>query len=118
MFEQLEKLEARYRQLEELLASYGIISDKEQYNRYARELSDLKGPVSLFREHRRVLKEIGDLETVLAEKHEKELAELARHELQELQQKKEALEGELRDALKGEDEDIGRDVIVEIRPGT
>lgn len=118
MFEQLEKLETRYNELEQLLASYEVISDKEEYNRYAKELSGLKEPVSLYRQYKQVLKEGQDLEVVLKEKQDKELMELAKKELQDLGAKRQELEEKLKLSLMGEDEDIGKDVILEIRPGT
>jgi peptide chain release factor 1 len=118
MFEELQKLEIRYQELEELLASYEIISDKAEYNKYAKELSDLKEPVSLFREYRKISKEIDDLDAVLKEKHDKEFMELAKKELEDAKNKKLDLEQRLKEALAGEDEDSGRDIIVEIRQGT
>jgi len=118
MLEQLQKLERRYQELEQLLASYEVISDKEQYNKYAKELSELKEAVSLFREYKRLAKEIEDLEVVLKEKHDREFLEMAQKELQELINKRGDLENRLKNILAGEDKDSGRDVIVEIRQGT
>jgi peptide chain release factor 1 len=118
MFEQLEKIEKRYEELEHLLASYGTVSDKEQYNRYAKELSDMKDSVSLFQEYKRIAKEIEDLKRTLGEKHEREFLALAKTELQDLENKKADLEQKLENILAGEDKDSGRDVIVEIRQGT
>ena len=118
MLEQLQKLEVRYQELEQLLASYGVISDKEQYNKYAKELSELKEAVSLFRGYKRLAKEIEDLEVVLKEKHDREFLEMAQKELQELINKRGDLENRLKNILAGEDKDAGRDVIVEIRQGT
>jgi len=118
MLEQLEKLEKRYEELEHLLANPEMLSDRDKYNRHAKELSDLKGPVALFREYKRLSGEIKDLEAVLGEKNETELLDLAKGELQVLMGKKIELEARIKDALKGEDKDAGRDVIVEIRPGT
>ena len=118
MFEQLQKTEARYAELEQLLASYETIQDKEQYSRYAKELSDIKERVSLFREYKKVAKEAEELESVLKEKHDKEYLDLAAKELPELKNRKLALEESLKVMLQGEDKDAGRDVIMEIRPGT
>jgi peptide chain release factor 1 len=118
MSEQLEKLEARYQELEKILASYESIPDRDQYNKYAKELSSLRGPVSLFREYRAISKEIEGLEAVLKEKNEKELSELAREELPKLEDKRRQIQDKLKSMLKGVDKDAGRDVIVEIRPGT
>jgi peptide chain release factor 1 len=118
MFEQLQKLDKRYAELEGILASYEVISDKEEYNRYAKEMADLRVPVSLYREHKQVLKELEDLKAVLGEKHDKEFAELAGQVSQDLEARKALLEGKLKAALTGEDKDLGRDLIVEIRQGT
>ncbi|KPK97455.1 MAG: peptide chain release factor 1 [Omnitrophica WOR_2 bacterium SM23_72] len=118
MFEQLQKLEQRYKELEQLLASADIISDKERYQKLAKELSDLKECVLLFREYKRIAKEMEDLTAVLKEKHDKEFVDLAKKELQDLEARKTQLEENLRVALAGEDRDSARDVIVEIRQGT
>ncbi|MBI4707053.1 MAG: peptide chain release factor 1 [Candidatus Omnitrophica bacterium] len=118
MLDQLQKLEKRYEELEQILASYENISDKEQYNKFAKELADLREPVSLFREYKRILREIEDTQKVLSEKHDKEFTELAKSELAELLSKKSALEDNFKKIFTEEDKDAGRDIIVEIRPGT
>jgi peptide chain release factor 1 len=118
MLEQLGKIEKRYEELEHLLASYETVSDKEQYNRYAKEMSDLKDAVSLFREHKKICKEIKDLEVALGEKHDHDFLALARAELESLKNKKADLEQKLKNVLAGEDKAAGKDVMVEIRQGT
>jgi peptide chain release factor 1 len=118
MFEQLQKLEERYKELENLFASYKVISDKEQYNKYAKELADLRDAVSLFREYKKISKEIEDLKTVVGEKHEQELLDLAHKELQDLKNRRVDLEQKLKYALVEEDKGLHKDVIVEIRQGT
>ncbi|MBU1905490.1 MAG: peptide chain release factor 1 [Candidatus Omnitrophica bacterium] len=118
MFEQLEKLENRYQELEQLLASGEVISNREQYSKYAKELSSIKAAVCLYREYKKVSGEIAELKVVLFEKQEKDFIELATKESKELSQRKAQLEESLKQVLKGEDKDLGRDVIVEIRPGT
>lgn len=118
LLEELEKIEKRYQELEGLLASYGAISSREEYNNYAKELSALKEAVSLFREYRKISDEIGGLETVISQNQEEELLELAKKELEDLILKKQGLEDELRNALKRENKEVDKDIIVEIRPGT
>lgn len=118
MFEQLEKLEKRYQELEGILASYETISDKEQYNKQAKELSDLREPIGLFREYKRIIKEAEDLKAVIQEKHDKEFLDLAKKESEDLELKRAELEERLKIILRGEDKDANRDVIVEIRQGT
>jgi peptide chain release factor 1 len=118
MFEQLKKLEERYDEIESLLASSEVAADQEQYSRYARELSALRGAVMAFRGHKKVCKEISDLHNVLNEKHDQEFVDLAKNELQDLEKRKIGLEKQLQEALRGEDKDLNKNVIVEIRPGT
>ncbi len=118
MNERLEKLEKRYEEIEQLLASPEVFSDKDRYSRLVRELSSLKESVSLFREYKKIEREIKELEISLQEKHEREFLDLARTELTELRAKKEGLLTKLKSSLVGEDKDLGKDVIVEIRQGT
>ncbi|MCM8797403.1 MAG: peptide chain release factor 1 [Candidatus Omnitrophica bacterium] len=118
MLEQLEKLEKRYKELELLLSSPEVINNRQQSSRYAKELSDLREPVSLYREYQAISKEMHDLEIFLKEKHDAEFAELAKKELQELKNKQTILLQKIKDAISVEDEYAGRDLIVEIRQGT
>lgn len=118
MIDKLRKLEARYEELEHLLADHGIIADTNRYNKLAKELADLKDAVSLFREHKKIVEEIAGLEAMLKEKHDSELLSIAQRELPDLKNKKAGLEVKLKEVLKGEDKDAGKDVIVEIRQGT
>jgi peptide chain release factor 1 len=118
MFEQLRKLEERYQQIELLLASPEVINDRKQASSLAREFSELKEPVCLYRQYRQLEKEIGELRLVLGEKHDKEFLDLAKKELKELEGKEANLREQLKKTLIKEDEDAGRDIIVEIRQGT
>lgn len=118
MIEQLKKLEERYIELEQLLANHGQIADRKSYNQLAKELSDIKSMVVLFREYKNVIKEIEELEAVFSQKHDKDFLELAKSEFKDLAAKKADLELRLKKALTGEDKDVGRDAIVEIRQGT
>jgi peptide chain release factor 1 len=118
MNEQLEKLDARYRELEHLLASPDMVADRQQYNTLAKELSDIKEAVMLYREQKDLLKELGELEDMLKQKHDKDFQELARQEIEELNARNSGIEASLKKMLAGEDKDAGRACIVEIRQGT
>lgn len=121
MFKQLEKLENRYQELESLLSSESVISDKELYNKYAKELSDLQEPVSLFREYKKISKEMEEIEAALSvptNAADKEFLEMLKDELLKLNSKKLDLEGKIKESLAQEDKESGKDVIVEIRQGT
>jgi peptide chain release factor 1 len=118
MYEQLEKLVSRYQELEQLLGSDEQIVDRQLYNKLAKELSDIKLVVSLYREYKNLLKEIVDLKAVMSGKHDQDFMELAQVEEKTLEEKKTVLAQKLDKILAGEDKDAGRDCIVEIRQGT
>ncbi len=118
MFEQLQKLENRYQELEHTLGLPEVASDKDKYNKYAKELSDLQEAVTLFRQYKDVSKQAVDLEHILKEKHEKDFLELAQAEIEDLNRRKLDLEERLKSILAGEDKELGVDIIVEIRQGT
>lgn len=118
IFDQLEKLTARYQELEHLLADHEQIPYRQQYNKLAKELSDIKGPVSLFSEYKNLLKEISGLESVLSGKHDKDFIELAHDELKNLENKKTDIAAQLKKMMAGVDKDAGRNCIIEVRQGT
>ncbi|MFH1247615.1 MAG: peptide chain release factor 1 [Candidatus Omnitrophota bacterium] len=118
MLNKLEKLEARYRDIEELLSNPEILAETEKYNKLVKEFSDLKEPVGLFREYKKAKKEEDDLKLMLKQKHNAEFVELAEGEIQDLIDKKNALLEKVKQALTQEDKDANKDVIVEVRQGT
>ena len=118
MNNELANIEKRYEELEHLLAQPEVVSDQSQYTKLAKELSALGGKVSLYRQFKKVSKEIKDLEAVLKEDQEREFLELAGKELDNLNKRKVDLEAQLESMLSVDDRDLGKDVIVEIRAGT
>jgi len=118
ILERMQRLTGRYRELEHLLASPEVIANKEECNRYAKELADLRQPVQALADYEKLVSELEGLEHELQEKHDKEFLELVRKEHQVLTERKDALERRMRELLAGEDKDLGRDMMMEIRQGT
>ncbi|MCM8789497.1 MAG: peptide chain release factor 1 [Candidatus Omnitrophica bacterium] len=118
MFEQLEKMEARYQELEQALCSTDLASDREKYNKLAKKLASLKEVIFLFREYKKKNREKKELEQVLLEKHDKEFIKLAEDELLELKQDCADLQKKLEFLLSKKDKEEDKNIIVEIRAGT
>lgn len=100
------------------MASLEVIANKELYGRYAKELASLREPVSLLREHRKITRETEDLRTMLNEKHDKDFIEMAQKELKELADRIQELENKINLFLRGEDKELNKDIIMEVRQGT
>ncbi|HLY67951.1 MAG TPA: peptide chain release factor 1 [Chloroflexota bacterium] len=113
MFDKLDAIEARYDELNELMARAG----PEDLARYGRELASLEEVVGLARQYKAATRELSDTESMLHSEQDEELRELARDELETLRQRLDALEEQLKLALVPRDPNDEKNVIVEIRAG-
>lgn len=119
MFENLKEIENRHDELEKLISDPKVISDRNLYQKYAKELAQVSELVKTFRQFNKVSSEIEDLKKMLDSKgQDKDFLELAKAELPSLEKKKEELRNKIEELQQEEDTDAGRDVIVEIRAGT
>ena len=116
MLEKLAEIEARYQELNLLMAEHS--NDIPQLTAFAKEQASLKEVVLLFNDLLRVDREIRGAEELLAEEDEDELLEMARLEIQQLEIEKESLLERTRAALVPKDPNDDRNVIMEIRAGT
>lgn len=118
MFKQLEELEKRYEELERLLACAEIISNKLEYNQYAKEIARISEVVFLYRQFKQYEAEIAKLEVTLKEKHDEEFLMLVESEIKDLKAKREKalikINQRIMEGAPGED----KNVIVEVRAGT
>ena len=108
--EKLEKLEKRYTDLETLLSSPEVLSDREKIEKYSREFSDLRQIVQKFREIKRLSKDIQEIKT----SKDPELKELQK----ELEEKNDIAEKEIEILLLPKDPNDEKNIFVEIRAGT
>jgi len=118
MLPKVEKIEKRYFELETLLADSANVSDQAQYQKYAKELSDITPVIVRLREYRQVVKETDDLKKMLQDRHDKEFEELAREEVKTLEEKQSQLKLEMNELLNPANQDDNKDIIIEIRAGT
>ncbi len=113
MIDKLQGIEARYEELNRLMAEsaedYGKVAE------YAKERSSLEEIGAAFREYQSVLKDAGEARGWLANAEMKALAEA---ELPGLEQRQAELEARLKDMLLPRDPRDQKSVIVEIRAGT
>ncbi|MCB9721328.1 MAG: peptide chain release factor 1 [Candidatus Omnitrophica bacterium] len=116
--DKFDQLEARFAELENLLADQDIIADQNQYQKLAKEYSDITPVVTVYRAYRDVTRQIADTEKLLTEKNDAEFEELAKAELEEQTAEKSRLEQQLTDLANPRKQEQNRDLILEIRAGT
>ncbi|MCP4351735.1 MAG: peptide chain release factor 1 [Desulfobacterales bacterium] len=117
MFDKLRGVEERFLEVEKLLSDPEIIKDREAYQKYTREHSDLARVVTVFREYRQVADGIADSNELLKD-GDPEIKELARDEIEALTVQRDELEEGLKKLLMPKDPNDDKNVLIEIRAGT
>ena len=118
MFNRLDAVLRRHREIEEAMARPEIAADFEQIQSLAKERASLEELVNIGRRRHSLLREQADLQALLSEGGDPELVQLARDELDAVTTQLNYLANSLRIALLPKDPNDARDVIVEIRSGT
>ena len=118
MFEKLATFENRYNDLNGLLSDPKVIADQPEFQKYAREQSELSPVVSKYRDWKKVCRELEENQKILEEENDPELIAMAQEEAEQLKAKKEEDESQIKVLLLPKDPRDARNVIMEIRAGT
>lgn len=118
MFEKLEARLKRYDEIHRLMADGEVVSDRDRYQKLAKELSVLGDTAAKYRKYKKILSEIKDAKKIAEKETHLELVEMAKAEISELEERKKAVEIELEEVMFEDDPDAGKDIIMEIRAGT
>ena len=117
MTEKLEGIEKRYKELTLLLSDPDVISDREQWQKYAKEHSDYEEVMQLYGEYKKLISDIEGCEEIIKSGEDEELSQLAKADLEELKEKRGELETKIKKLLLPADPDDNKNVIIEIRAG-
>jgi peptide chain release factor 1 len=118
MFEQLDKIEKRYQEIDEKLARPEVATDMKQVQALSQERAKLDDIVKKYRQHKKASKELEDLKAMGNAGGDEAMAALIKQENATLQNKMDKLTEELKLALLPKDPNDEKDIIVEIRAGT
>jgi peptide chain release factor 1 len=118
MFDKLKSVEKRYDDLNRLLSDPKVISQQSEFQKYAREQSELSPIVIKFQELQKINRQLEDNKKILDEEQDPEVVEMAREDVADLETQKQDAEGALKFLLLPKDPRDERNVIVEIRAGT
>ena len=114
LLDKLAGLEARFDELERLIADPANVSDYERVTAYAQERAEIADVVNTARQYRAALDNLEQAEALLGDP---DMAGLAREEADRLYEEVPALEDRLRRMLLPKDPRDAKNVIVEIRAG-
>ncbi|MFH1857275.1 MAG: peptide chain release factor 1 [Candidatus Omnitrophota bacterium] len=118
MLKKIKKIHDRYVELEKLLADPEVVSNRQKYQDFARERAGLSQTALKYEEYERLKKEIVEAEHLIKTEKAQDIIELAREEKEKLGEKSSSILEEFKEQLLEEDENLDRDIIIEIRAGT
>ena len=118
MIDKLQEVEKRYLELEEMLGQPDVLANTQQYQKLAKEFSDISPVMETARLYRDVQKQLKELKELLGQKHDQEFEQMARSELKDLEAKEISLKEKLQLLLFPPKEEQDRNIIMEIRAGT
>lgn len=112
MIERLERVVAKYKEIEAKLTTDEIINDIKKSNELRKELSLLEDTVQAYNEYKTIINGIKDAKEI---ENDKDLGEFAREELIKLEEEKNKKEEELEILLIPKDPNDAKNVVMEIR---
>lgn len=115
MFDQLDIVEERYEQLNEMLSDPEIVNDPDKLRKYSKEQADLQKTVDVYRDYKSKREEVAEIDEMLTETDDKEEIEMLKEEVSGLKSELPELEEQLKFLLIPKDPNDEKDVIVEIR---
>ncbi len=117
MIEQLEKIEKRYKEIDERMAHPEVATDLNQLQSLAQERASLDEVVSKYQEYKKSLKELEDVKSMHVTGLDEDMTSLVKQEIETLENRLEELSQDLKLALLPRDPNDEKDIIMEIRAG-
>lgn len=118
MLDKLDKIEERFREIEEQIARPEVTVDPKRLQKLAQERAGLEDLVAKYRRYKDSAGSLEETRKMLAEELDEDMTALVRQEIESLKNKLERQLEELKLALLPRDPNDERDIIMEIRAGT
>lgn len=118
MYEKLAEVKEKHDIITQKMTDPDVIADQSVFQKYAKELSDLKPIVEKYDEYTTALERVEEAEEILKNSEDAELKELAEAEKNENEQRLKKLEDEIKLLLVPKDPYDEKNIYLEIRAGT
>lgn len=118
MFQRLAQTEKRYEEIEAEMARPETLANMDTYKNLAKERTELKEIVDVFREWKNKQMELEKAKELLKTERDEDIKELAREEIVSLEEDTGKLEESIRERLLGKSEKQVKSMFLEIRAGT
>ena len=117
MFDKLEAIVERLKEITEQLNDPNVVSDQNKFKKLMNEQSDLQPIVEAYEEYKKCKETIDESLAILEDESDEDIKDLAKEEMNEAKERQGELEEELKILLLPKDENDDKNVVVEIRGG-
>lgn len=117
MIDMVARVEARYEELNRLMADPEVATDPARLIAYAQEQAEITPLVQGYRRFRKVTEELNGARSLADESDDPDMIELARSEVSTLETEKQRLEARMKRLLLPKDPNDNKNIIVEVRAG-
>jgi peptide chain release factor 1 len=118
MLEKLAAVEARYEELNRLMADPEVATNPDLLREYGQEAAELEELVQVYRRFQEISNQLAETRTMLNDGLDDEMLALVQDEIENLEQQEASLTDQLQVLLLPKDPNDEKNVIVEIRAGT
>jgi peptide chain release factor 1 len=118
MLEKLAEIEDRFKEVEQGLMDPEAVLDQKKYRTLNKEFKELKKIVDAYHAYRRVLDNLAQAKSIIADESDDELREMAKEEFDFLTIENRRMEEEIKQLLIPKDPEDSKNTILEIRAGT
>lgn len=118
MLEKLQKIKARYKEVQDMLSAPDVIADMKRFKLLNKEAKDLSKIVAVIEEYELVVSNLQNSKNILETEYDEELREIAKEEITQLTEEQIQLEEKLKEMLVPKDPQDSKNVMIEIRAGT
>ncbi|MBI5375377.1 MAG: peptide chain release factor 1 [Candidatus Schekmanbacteria bacterium] len=117
MFDRLDKTEERYEELGNLLSDPSVHQDRNAFTQYSKERAALSKIVDVYREYKKIKKQLDDNKELLRTENDEELRNMAKDEISILEQSVNEITERLKILLLPKDSNDEKNILLEIRAG-
>ncbi len=117
MLSKLEGILLRYENLTELIADPKVLSNMEEWQKYAKERGDMEETVEKYKEYKKIAEDKNSAEELLKSEQDPDMKAMLEEEVYDCKRRMEAAVEELKILLIPKDPNDDKNVILEIRAG-
>ena len=118
MFDKLDFITEKYKELSEKGADPAVIADQKTWQKHMKEMAEIEPVVRAYESYRKMQSDLADARELIELEDDEEMREMAKEEAKELEEKMEKAQEELKILLLPKDPNDDKNVILEIRAGT